>query len=204
MYNEKGVNVWGIGKHLKMVYIVETTKNNPEVETMYFSNIHQFKHDTIESAMKHILIMQRQGWHNININVQVYNRDQLIVEDIAYETQFVSTTEQETMRDNKRLMEQMESAQEEINAYKGFIKKYKAEKTFEKYTEELKNENKDNSGLYWYELLYRPLSIGGQPKGFIDHDHTKGRHGIVAYNRPLTEKEINEYELKKWNTLQTA
>ena len=51
---------------------------------------------------------------------------------------------------------------------------------------------------YWYELLFRGISPGCQPKNFIDCDHTKGKWGIVAYNRELSEKEITEYELKPW------
>ncbi len=51
---------------------------------------------------------------------------------------------------------------------------------------------------YWYELIYRGISPGCQPKGFIDVNHNKGKWGIVAYNRELTQKEITEYELRPW------
>lgn len=52
--------------------------------------------------------------------------------------------------------------------------------------------------LFWYEMLYRPVSIGGQPKGFMSIDGSKGRHGIVAYERELTEQELQEYEMRVW------
>ncbi|MGG3987480.1 Rho termination factor N-terminal domain-containing protein [Bacillus smithii] len=49
--------------------------------------------------------------------------------------------------------------------------------------------------LYWYQYRLRGLSPGCQPDDFIKVDHSKGRFGIIAYNRPLTQKELNEYEL---------
>lgn len=50
--------------------------------------------------------------------------------------------------------------------------------------------------LYWYEYLYRGFSPGCQPKGHIDINHTKGKFGIIAYDRELTEQEIKDYELR--------
>lgn len=52
---------------------------------------------------------------------------------------------------------------------------------------------------HWYEMLQRPISIGCQPKGFVDADHTKGRHGIVAYKRKLTAKELDDFTMKIWD-----
>lgn len=49
---------------------------------------------------------------------------------------------------------------------------------------------------YWYELLFRGISPGCQPKGFVDVDHNSGKFGIVAYNRKLSEEEVTEYELR--------
>lgn len=49
---------------------------------------------------------------------------------------------------------------------------------------------------YWYEYRLRGLSLGAQPKGFVDSDDIYGRFGAVAYDRPLTEKEVNDYELR--------
>ncbi|HDR8453906.1 TPA: hypothetical protein QC364_000696 [Bacillus cereus] len=49
---------------------------------------------------------------------------------------------------------------------------------------------------YWYEYRLRGLSLGAQPKGFVDSDDTYGRFGAVAYDRPLTEKEVSDYELR--------
>jgi hypothetical protein len=55
------------------------------------------------------------------------------------------------------------------------------------------------NNIYWYEYKLRGFSPFCQPKGFIDHNDNKGRHGIVAYNRPLTESELDEYELIPYN-----
>ena len=56
--------------------------------------------------------------------------------------------------------------------------------------------------VYWYELLYRGVSVGTQPKkGWVtsdlEHINVKGKEfGAVMYNRPLTEQEIEDYELR--------
>lgn len=52
--------------------------------------------------------------------------------------------------------------------------------------------------MFWYEYRLRGPSPGCQPAGFVALDESKGKHGIVAYDRPLTEKELAEYELKVW------
>lgn len=50
--------------------------------------------------------------------------------------------------------------------------------------------------LYWYEYRLRPFGIGCQPPGHIFYNIEYGRWGKVAYIRRLTEKEINDYELR--------
>lgn len=51
--------------------------------------------------------------------------------------------------------------------------------------------------LYWYEYLHsRGFGLGCQPKGFVDHDESKGRYGSVAYNKKLTEQEAYNYDLR--------
>lgn len=52
--------------------------------------------------------------------------------------------------------------------------------------------------MIWYEMILRPVSIGCQPNDFVDVDHSKGRHGIVAYERQLTDEELAEYEMRPW------
>lgn len=51
---------------------------------------------------------------------------------------------------------------------------------------------------HWYELLYRGISPGCQPRDFVDKDHNKGKWGIVAYDRELTDKELSMYEMKPY------
>lgn len=63
--------------------------------------------------------------------------------------------------------------------------------SFASYSEASNKQSK----LFWYEYRLRGLSPGCQPNDFIKVDHSKGRFGIIAYNRPLTQKELNEYEL---------
>jgi hypothetical protein len=52
--------------------------------------------------------------------------------------------------------------------------------------------------LHWYEYKLRGFSPFCQPKGHIQHDESKGRWGIIAYDRELTPNELEEYDLKKW------
>lgn len=52
--------------------------------------------------------------------------------------------------------------------------------------------------IYYYEMLLRPFSPGAQPSGVVAHNSDLGRWGVIGYTRELTEKEISDYELKKW------
>lgn len=52
---------------------------------------------------------------------------------------------------------------------------------------------------YWYEMMLRPVSIGCQPKGFIEVNDDEGSHGIVAYERELTTEELEDYDMKAWS-----
>lgn len=77
------------------------------------------------------------------------------------------------------------------------------EKTITRLQNELKQAKtaaettkKESSNLYWYEYKLRGFSPFCQPKGHIQHDESKGRWGIIAYNRELTKEELNEYDLK--------
>lgn len=51
------------------------------------------------------------------------------------------------------------------------------------------------SKLYWYAYRLRGFSPSCQPKGFIDSNEDYGRFGSIAYDRPLTEQEVSDYEL---------
>lgn len=56
----------------------------------------------------------------------------------------------------------------------------------------------EEKSIFWYELLFRGISPGCQPKNFIESDNNKGKWGIVAYNRQLTQAELSEYEMKEY------
>ena len=55
--------------------------------------------------------------------------------------------------------------------------------------------------MYWYEMTARPIGPGCQPKGFVKFDEDKGRWGIVAYDRKLTQNELEEYEMREWTAI---
>ena len=51
--------------------------------------------------------------------------------------------------------------------------------------------------LYEYQLTKRPVGVGAVPVGVVKTtEATKGNYGTVIYDRPLTSKEISQYELK--------
>src|SRR5699024_761105 len=65
--------------------------------------------------------------------------------------------------------------------------------------ENRKQNDNYKDGFYWYEMCQCPVSLGSQPKGFVEFDDDKGNHGIVAYDRKLTDKELSDFEMKEWN-----
>jgi hypothetical protein len=48
---------------------------------------------------------------------------------------------------------------------------------------------------FWYAYRLRGFSLGCQPKDFVAQDESIGNFGGVAYHRPLTKKELDEFEL---------
>lgn len=53
--------------------------------------------------------------------------------------------------------------------------------------------------MYYYGMTYRPAGIGCQPmEGLIAilDPETEAFYDVVAYNRRLTDEEINAYELE--------
>ena len=61
--------------------------------------------------------------------------------------------------------------------------------------------------MFTYYLLLRPVGIGCQPKGFVSYENYERRKyvpeidheawGTVSYDRELSQKEINDYDLMK-------
>lgn len=49
---------------------------------------------------------------------------------------------------------------------------------------------------FWYEYRLRGHIIGCQPLGYIDYDSNYGVYGAIAYDRPLSEKEISFFDLR--------
>lgn len=50
----------------------------------------------------------------------------------------------------------------------------------------------------YYGMKYRSVSPGAQPKGMVDWSEGAGRYyAIIVYDRELTQKEIDDYELEK-------
>ena len=58
-----------------------------------------------------------------------------------------------------------------------------------------KKEDEEKPKYYWYEYRLRGYSLGCQPKGVVMVDHDHGKYGAIAYKEPLTQKQIDEYEL---------
>ena len=54
----------------------------------------------------------------------------------------------------------------------------------------------DYPELFWYTMRLRGVSLGAQPRGFIEIDETHGRWGAVGYDRELTTQELAQYEME--------
>lgn len=58
------------------------------------------------------------------------------------------------------------------------------------------SSNAPASEQHWYGMHNRPLSIGTAPENPSGHKpHEAFRHGAIAYDRPLTDKEMYDFEL---------
>lgn len=193
---KKGVSYRNFGTSLELSYIIETTKYDDEPDINY-SNITKQINSNLDSVFNTFNLWQKQGYKNISIGTIVKQNDNDIIEDYSYTLE--ATINNNEMDRLKKQREQLNAALQELSIHKEFIKKYKVEPTFKKFTEDQQNINKDESGLYWYEMTLRPLSPYCQPKGHIEYDDSKGHHGIIAYDRPLTIIELEEYELSKWD-----
>ena len=50
--------------------------------------------------------------------------------------------------------------------------------------------------LHWYALKLRGISPGCQPSGFVEKDFMHGKFGAVAYEKPLSEEDVEAYDLE--------
>ena len=177
---------------ISIKYQIEYTEKDEYIKDDY-SNLNQIKNILdLEELIKTMFILKQRGKYNINIGYSIEDNKQWIIEDFVSCTEDFKSNAKE-LKQSKQITEQQTEINElrqDLELYKSFIKKYKAEKQFNEFKEK---------GIFWYELLFRGISPGCQPKEFIDVDHTKGKYGIVAYNRKLTNEELKEYEMREYN-----
>lgn len=181
---------WREAKEYKVTYAIEHTGHDTELEEINYSNLLREEFKDLEQTLYFLNIYQQQGYQNITIMYTVYNKEgQHIIEDYVSEIDLILNTkhQEETNKRNRQLTKVIEEQQKEIELYKTFLEKYRSTELFEKF----KKEN----NIFWYEYRLRGFSLGCQPKGHIDVKHNVGRHGIIAYNRQLTQSELDEYEL---------
>lgn len=50
---------------------------------------------------------------------------------------------------------------------------------------------------YWYEMK-REFGPGAQPKGVVEFKDDVVEYTLIAYDRKLTNEEVNDYELKEY------
>ena len=144
------------------------------------------------TASYFISLLTKKGVHGTITDYNIYteiidgNNDTLFedyTDNIHY---WNNPVDQQIQEENEQLKEQLA----ELELYKKFISDHNSQKLFDQY----KNKN----SLYWYELKFRSPSPGCQPNDFIEIDNQKGKWGIVGYDRELSKKELNEYEMKKY------
>ncbi len=137
------------------------------------------------------LLIKKEGYANIEefkiLTIVKDGKNKIIIDDLTNNLELWDTIqESQIMQENKIMKEKMQ----ELELCKEFIKKYKAEEMFKQFQKE---------HIFWYELKFRGISPGCQPKDFIESDNNKGKFGIVGYNRRLTENELETYEMKEYN-----
>jgi hypothetical protein len=208
--NPSHVQKFGQGKELTILYVIEHTMHDVEVEEINFSNIHSEVCYSLEEMFSRLNYFQSQGYNNISVNTQVTQVENVegcshnvLIEDIANDIDITINTTQlkDTQKENKQLNRKNESLQEELSMYESFLNRYNSTHLFEKYLTEYdtnKHGNKDNNNLYWYEFRLRGFSLGCQPKGHKEVIHDKGRWGIISYDRQLEENELFEYDLQPY------
>lgn len=182
---------------INVSYIVETTQNDEDVH-IDFENIYKKECATLGEAIWIVCEWQKVGYNNINVMTQVKRDGETIIEDTANDVYFTSPEDSRFQKWNRELVEISDVLTEENMVYKEFVKKYRSEKLFDEFVKD-RNVFNVEDGLYWYAYRLRGFSIGCQPKGHIDVRHDVGRHGIVGYERELTDKEMSEFELVRYD-----
>lgn len=84
-----------------------------------------------------------------------------------------------------------------FDEYNKIVDKHNAKENAKKASKAKKQQNQGKQE-YKYYLNARPADIGAVPKGFIrvDTEDNGGRYGAIYYDRQLSDKEVQQYELK--------
>lgn len=84
-----------------------------------------------------------------------------------------------------------------FDEYNKIVDKHNAKEDAKKASKAKKQQNQGKQE-YKYYLNARPADIGAVPKGFIrvDTEDKGGRYGAIYYDRQLSDKEVQQYELK--------
>lgn len=132
---KEGVSKFGIGKHLELVYTLETTMADPEQDTRYYSNIHKYEFNNLQSALERFNLYQQLGYHNLQLWTEIRYKGETIIENgtsgqiefLVNDSRLKKATE--TEKENERIKQQIEQ-------YESFIKHFKAESAFKKFLED--------------------------------------------------------------------
>lgn len=84
-----------------------------------------------------------------------------------------------------------------FDEYNKIVDKHNAKEDAKKASKAKKQQNQGKQE-YKYYLNARPADVGAVPKGFIrvDTEDKGGRYGAIYYDRQLSDKEVEQYELK--------
>lgn len=136
-------------------------------------SIDELRHIVLES--KEEMIAELEGKEDIDLHNYVVLSDGTRYKDYIYQCNELMANEDLTIDEFSQKFNQM---------FKGRF--------------EVSNNELDKT-LHWYEMTSRPISPGAQPDGFIEWDEEKGKYGVVAYEKALTEKEMAMFQMKEWN-----
>ena len=84
-----------------------------------------------------------------------------------------------------------------FDEYNKIVDKHNAKEDAKKASKAKKQQNQGKQE-YKYYLNARPADVGAVPKGFlrVDTEEKGGRYGAIYYDRQLSDKEVQQYELK--------
>lgn len=117
-------------KNITCKYEIEYTEKDEDIKDDY-SNVKKIIPEDLEKAVEIVFLLKFRKVYNISLYYIIEDAEGWIVEDSCYNIEQIKSYEDKSKINN--LIETAEEQEKELEMYRGFIKKYNAEKEFQKY-----------------------------------------------------------------------